>query len=628
MKALKLLPSCKSYIWGGRKLITDFNKTFEGELLAETWELSCHKDGTSIIGSGSFNGKSLSEYINEQGKDILGNNCKRFDEFPILIKLIDAKESLSIQVHPSNEYALKNEGQYGKTEMWYIVDCGKDSSLYYGLSKEVTKDELKNRIENNTLLEVLNEVKVKKGDVFFIDAGTIHAIGKDIVIAEIQQNSNVTYRVYDFGRVGADGKGRELHINKALEVSDLKPVGKIKDFKPHIGECEYFTVDKLDINGDFKCNADSSSFHSLLIIEGEGSLFMEGEELKVVKGDSIFIPANSGEYNLIGRFTVLHTTVGKSFEKYRIGIDLGGTNIKVGIVDESNSIIAKHSVKTLVERNYKDVIRDMGEAVLYTLEKVGIDVDQCISMGIGSPGTIDFKTGSILYSNNFFWENIHIVEELKEYIDIPTYISNDANCAALGEAAAGAAKGCNNVILLTLGTGIGGGVVIDGKIFEGGYAGGAELGHTSLISGGELCTCGRKGCIESYASATALIRDTKRAAIANPNSLINELCDGDVERINGITPFEAAQKGDAVAKEVVDKYIEYLGEAIVNMINIFRPEKVILSGGVCNQGDSLTVPLNEYVKRYCFAGDKSFIAPVIRATLGNDAGIIGAALLK
>ena len=180
----------------------EYGKEYEGDVLAETWELSCHPDGPSYIMNGAYQGKTLQEYIDGEGKEVLGTHCRRFRDFPILTKFIDAKDNLSIQVHPDNRYALKNEGQYGKTEMWYVMDAGEGAYLYYGFRQEISREEFERRIKEDTLLEVLNAVPVQKGDVLFIESGTIHAIGKDILIAEIQQNSNVTYRVYDYGRVG------------------------------------------------------------------------------------------------------------------------------------------------------------------------------------------------------------------------------------------------------------------------------------------------------------------------------------------------------------------------------------------------------------------------------------------
>lgn len=306
MAILKLAPSFKDYIWGGRRLIEEYHKPYDGDILAESWEVSCHPDGPSFVTNGEYAGKTLQEYIDLAGREVLGTNCRRFDEFPVLIKFIDAKDNLSIQVHPDNAYALKNEHQYGKTEMWYVVDCEEGAYLYYGFNREVSKEEFAERIKNNTLLEVLNPVKVKKGDVLFIESGTIHAIGKNILIAEIQQNSNVTYRVYDYGRVGADGKPRALHVKQALEVMRRTPPEQ-HDFSPHLAKCDYFTVDV--VAGGHTGTADETSFVSLLITEGEGRLTCGGETVQAKKGDSFFITAGSGAYALTGSCKALLTTV-------------------------------------------------------------------------------------------------------------------------------------------------------------------------------------------------------------------------------------------------------------------------------------------------------------------------------
>lgn len=313
---------------------------------------------------------------------------------------------------------------------------------------------------------------------------------------------------------------------------------------------------------------------------------------------------------------------------YRAGIDLGGTNIKAGIVDEDQKILVEDSVPTRVERPYQEIIKDMAELVKELLKKVGAAETELLGVGVGSPGTVDAVKGVVRYSNNFGWDNVPLAEELGTYFDCPISVSNDANCAALGEVKAGAARTVKNAILLTLGTGVGGGVIIDGKVFEGAHAGGAELGHTSLIFGGEPCTCGRRGCVEAYVSATGLIREAKRAAEKNARSLMHELCGGDLSNMNGKIPFDAAQQGDQAGMEVVDAYVTYLGEAIANYVNIFRPDVILLSGGVCNQKEKLTEPLTEYIKTKCFGGEKAFIPEVRCAVLGNSAGIIGAANLN
>ncbi len=313
MSILKLKPSCKDYLWGGSRLIKEYGKEYEGEVLAETWELSCHPDGPSVIDGGEHAGKTLIEYIEEKGKAVLGSSCGKFTDFPLLIKFIDAKDDLSIQVHPDNQYALKNEGQYGKTEMWYVMDAGKDAFLYYGFQKEISREEFAKRIQEDTLLEVLRAVPVQKGDVFYIEAGTIHAIGKDILIAEIQQNSNVTYRVYDYGRTGKEGKKRELHTDKALAVTKRSPAAKDGSCYPHVADCDYFTVDKLNLDGkmmrEMSGQVSEQSFVSILILDGEGVIVNQGESVEYKKGDSFFLPAGCGAYAVKGTCDALITTV-------------------------------------------------------------------------------------------------------------------------------------------------------------------------------------------------------------------------------------------------------------------------------------------------------------------------------
>ncbi len=318
MYPIKLSPAFKDYLWGGTLLRDVYNKDCDFEKVAESWELSCHKDGHSVVANGEFSGATLQEYIDKNGKSILGTACEKFEEFPILIKLIDAKDSLSVQVHPDNEYALRVEGEYGKTEMWYVVDCEEGASLIYGFDKEITKAEFEESIKNNTLLDIATVAPVKKGDVFFIEAGTLHAIGKGILIAEIQQNSNTTYRVYDFGRVGADGKTRPLHIEKAVEVTTLAPAKSYPEaetiaengyLSKKLASCEYFDVSKITLENEAVLTADATSFHSILLLEGEVTVSSENGEITLKKGETAFIPANMGEYKIIGKGEAIFTKI-------------------------------------------------------------------------------------------------------------------------------------------------------------------------------------------------------------------------------------------------------------------------------------------------------------------------------
>lgn len=317
MAVLKLTPAFKDYLWGGTRLRDDFQKDCDFDKIAESWELSCHKDGPSTISNGEFKGLTLSEYIEQAGKSVLGTDCEKFDNFPILIKLIDAKDNLSVQVHPDNEYALRVEGEYGKTEMWYIVDCDEGATLLYGFKDTISKDEFAQRIADNTLLEVTNAVPVKKGDVFFIQAGTLHAIGKGILIAEIQQNSNTTYRIYDYGRVGKDGKPRELHVEKAKDVTDLCPAKAYPETPIEqkdgytsklLSSCDYFTTYAIDVESKAVLEADEKSFVSLLILEGDGKVIGD-DTVEFRKGDSIFVPAGTGKFAVDGKCKAILTRV-------------------------------------------------------------------------------------------------------------------------------------------------------------------------------------------------------------------------------------------------------------------------------------------------------------------------------
>ncbi len=318
MTPIKLIPSFKDYIWGGTKLKDEFNKKCDLSKIAESWELSTHKDGPSILENGEYAGLTFSQYLENSNNIPLGSNCKRFNDFPILIKLIDAKDNLSVQVHPDNDYALKIEGEYGKTEMWYIVDCEPDSYLLYGFNKKISRNEFQRSIEDNTLLDIVNKVPVKKGDVFFIEAGTLHAIGKGILIAEIQQNSNTTYRIYDYGRLDAQGKPRDLHIEKALDVTNLNKTeipytSKKEDYSGYKSQllscCDYFTVINLDIYEKVTLCADNLSFNSVLVLNGKGKINYNGKSMDIKKGDSIFIPANFGEYIISGTLNIILTKI-------------------------------------------------------------------------------------------------------------------------------------------------------------------------------------------------------------------------------------------------------------------------------------------------------------------------------
>ena len=609
MNIQKLYPVCKDYLWGGQKLTEKYGKLTDCTPCAESWELSFHKDGKTCIEGGA----TLESVA---AKEALGSNVEDFSFFPVLIKFIDAQGDLSVQVHPSDAYALEKENSFGKTEMWYIVEADEGAGLYLGFNRDVTLAEYEQAIKDNTLTDLLNFYPVKAGECYFIPAGTIHAIGSGCLICEIQQNSNLTYRVYDYGRRDKNGNTRELHVDKALLVTSLAKHENKSLLGDVLGVSKYFSVRRLSVSGSTAGKTTGKTFHCLSCVKGEGKL--DGQTVRA--GDSFFVPADYGPYTLDGEMEIIMTDI----RKYYIGIDLGGTFIKGGIVDDEGNIITRDKVPTESEKGASGVVANIVALCRMLLDKVNMTTDDVVGIGMGVPGMIDSENGLVVYSNNLAWEDFSISREVEAALGLPVKIANDANVAALGEARFGCGKDYKTSVMLTLGTGVGGGIVIDGKLYEGNRSAGAELGHAVIVAGGEPCTCGRRGCLEAYASATALIRDTKRAMAAHPESKMWEI--GSIDAVTGKTPFDYRDT-DAVAREVVETYIERLGAGIANLANELRPEIMILGGGVCSEGKALTDPLQAILDREIFAGTRGPAVKIMTATLENDAGLLGAAAL-
>ena len=312
--------------------------------------------------------------------------------------------------------------------------------------------------------------------------------------------------------------------------------------------------------------------------------------------------------------------------KYYVGIDLGGTNIVAGVVDEEYNIIAKASTKTNCPRPEKEIADDMAKMAIEAVKNADLTMDDIEWIGVGTPGIANSATGIIEYSNNLGFKDTPMVKYIQESIDKPVFIENDANAAAYGEYVAGAAKGAKNAVCITLGTGVGGGIIIDGKIYAGSNFAGAEIGHTAIEVDGAQCSCGRKGCFEAYSSATGLIRMSKEAMAEHPDSLMNKMAD-EKGKVTARTSFDCMRAGDKYAKAVVDKYIKYLAAGITNTINIFQPDILCIGGGVCNEGDPLLLPMKELVAKEVYTRNSPKNCEIVIAKLGNDAGIIGAAFL-
>ena len=314
--------------------------------------------------------------------------------------------------------------------------------------------------------------------------------------------------------------------------------------------------------------------------------------------------------------------------KYYIGIDIGGTSIKAGVVDQKGNPIptGAGSCETKARRHYSEIIADIVDLVKFVIKGAGLTEAGISGIGMGIPGTIDSEAGVIIYSNNINFENVPIVSEFRKHIDLPIKIDNDANCAALGEVKFGSGKGYKNAVFITLGTGVGSGIIIDGKIFAGRRGAGAEAGHTLLVMDGEQCTCGRRGCWEAYASATGLIRITNEAIKKNPDSKLAQIADDD-KRVSGRTAFKARKMGCPIGAEVVDLYVKYVAEGLVNIVNVFRPDVIMIGGGISNEGPYFIKMLEDYVNDHSYGGKRNPHVGIVGAKLLNNAGVLGAAAL-
>lgn len=313
---MKLVPITVEAVWGGARLMNEkWNKKALGANVAESWELACHEKGESIVVNGEFSSRRLSGVL-EENPEFLGEKGKEFSFFPILVKLIDSKGDLSIQVHPDDEYALREEGEFGKTEMWYIVDAKKGSGVYCGFKEPISKEQLGQALTDGNITDYLNFIEVHKGDCLFIPAGTVHAICGGILLCEVQQNSSITYRLYDYDRVDAGGNKRQLHIDKALDVTDTSKVVyanenvvRVDDNTVILASCKYFTASEITCQEEYAFEVNGDSFVSLTVVDGSGAIMADGNCISLDLGDTVFLPAGLGKVSIFGNLKAISAKV-------------------------------------------------------------------------------------------------------------------------------------------------------------------------------------------------------------------------------------------------------------------------------------------------------------------------------
>jgi mannose-6-phosphate isomerase len=422
MELYKLQPVYADYLWGGTKLIGQWNKQPPSTTLAESWELSMHEKGRCRVASGTHAGEYLSDIITRED---YGINGAGFDRFPVMIKLIDAAKDLSIQVHPSDEYALAHEGEPGKTEMWYILEAREDAGIYCGLKQAVSPKELGRRIDDSTLTDILRFVPVKAGDCCLIPAGTIHAICAGVVLIEIQQNSNINYRLFDYNRKDSSGNLRPLHIAQAQATASLVPYAckntkrQLAPGVTQLAACRYFSVYEYLCDDALALTADGRSFMSFTCVEGEGEA--SGQPFR--KGDTFFAPAGLGKVDVTGRCRLVLTKL----TRYYMGIDIGGADTEGSIIDEDGRFMAKGKVPSETAQGAAHVLNNITELIRQLLDAADMSVRDIQGISIGVPGTVDAQRGEVVYANNLRWRNVPVVDILKKEFDTEYRITNDGN---------------------------------------------------------------------------------------------------------------------------------------------------------------------------------------------------------
>lgn len=443
----------------------------------------------------------------------------------------------------------------------------------------------------------------------------------------------MTYRVYDYGRVDKDGNQRNLHIGKAMAVTNRVPLLRNKSAIPHLAKCDYFTVDKLNLDGNMMKkivgHVSDASFVSMLILEGEGVISSKHEVIQFQKGDSLFLSADSGEYEVEGVCEALVTTIGEKASPIRISIYMSSSAIHLGFWDISQNCIWKTAIRVDTNKNFSCIMERIGRTILQALEALDIGIDNCIGIGAGVPGIVDYENGKVLYSNTMNWENVNFTEELQKYIPIPVYMDNNTNCMLSGEHIHGVAETFENSVMLRIGNGVGSGIMLRGELFDGGVLGAGELGHMLLRNGGKECTCGRKGCLEAYVSKQAFITQTKNAMMSNQDSIMWEYCKGDLDAVDEYTVLHC-MKEDSIAKEVWKQYIQYMSEGIVNIINIFRPNLVVIAGFFWQDKENASRMIREIeheIQHICFGGNQSYMPRIEVIEIEEEKGLLGAANL-
>ena len=611
----KSIPTFKEYIWAGSKLKTKYNKQSDLNKISESFEFSINPLGLSSI-ENNLKDLTMVDYLNlsTPGKN-LGDSLPN-----MMIKLIDSSDDLSVQVHPSDEYAKTHYDKFGKTEMWYIIDSGDEGYIYLGFNDEYTKEDLEKALSEGTVLDMLNKIYVKPGEFYIIPSGTIHAIGKGVTLYEIQENSDLTFRLYDYDRVDKDGNKRQLHIKEALDVVKLEKYEVRKNFDNKdkslyqiLAANKYFELMKLEVSSHFKIYNNENSFNVITVIDGEPKL--SGIQTKLL--ESYYVdPSTTVEVD--GKTTLLIARVPKLY----MGLDVGGTSIKGMMIDDLGNKVVTSKVPTESEEGFDRVVSNMVTATKKLTRKCAMEVTDFKSLGIGFPGNIDSKNGIIIFSNNLNLKNANLKEKLEPELGISIILDNDANCAALGEYMFTDKKKYHDMTLLTLGTGLGSGIIINSKLFKGGQGSTTELGHIKVKNDPYQCTCGQYGCLESLTSLARIHYDTVKLQEDESTGLKDLIKETDPY----VTIFYLSQTNEA-ARKYLFRYLNNLLLGLINVANMIQPEIICLGGGVTDSIARYIPYLEKKLNQNKYGGLDAPYIKIVKAKLANGAGGYGACAL-
>ena len=602
----KIKPTFNQTLWAGEKLKYRYHKISDLESISDSYEFSLDEGYMPSVEIGDRL-VSVKDYIknNNLGKNLEGKEPNLF------VRLIEATENMPVEVSPTDDYAIIRYNKLGGSKLWYILDVEDDAYIYLGFNNDYTEEQVLSSVADGRILTMMNKVPVRSGDFYRVPAGIIYAIGKGVTLYEASQGADLSIRIYDYDRldpsINIDEATKVLKYNQYVVNTQIDRKAKVL----HAGR--YYEVTKFNIFDKYNLKFNENSFSVVTVSRGS----LKAEELDIKRGESILVEPNE-LIHFEGKGELLIARVAD----YGIGLDVGGTSIKGAIIDDQANKIAEFKTPTESEKGEAIIVEHMRECYLGLLDESGFPRNYFTKVGVGFPGNIDTINGIVKFSNNLGLTNSPIADLLGKQLGIEVIIDNDANCAALGEYYYTDKRKYHDMYLITLGTGVGGGAIIGGKLFKGGQGSISEVGHMKVKSDKYKCTCGQYGCFEGLLSLKRLKMDVDELR-NDPNTGLSELISDDDKPLK-IFQYDEENKA---AAEYAKKYQNNLLLGLVNVCNLFQPEIIVLGGGVSYVISKYIPLLERKMNAYKYSGYDAPKVRLVQATLGNEAGAYGAAAL-